>query len=200
MLNSKVMATISNPGNEQTISESVTNHPHRDKSTHGISGFFPAIVNMIAEDGGSFFNYLKDLGLSRDNNLVVLSSRHHYFYDEDEMKNVRTLINLRKLNLIKYLDEFLFTLVQVLPPDTKFLGCFSDSNTSGNNDTSLFHPIRLLKQKVNRLDFLGEKTMNKNKVSGILESYGFKIINMTEMNGLTYFCSQNVRKPTRLRA
>ncbi len=194
------MATFSNPGNEQAISESVINHPDRDKSTHGISGFFPAIVNMIAEDGGSFFNYLKDLGLSRENNLVVLSSRHHYFYDEDELKNVRTLINLRKLNLIKYLDEFLFTLVQVLPPDTKFLGCFSDCNVSGNNDTSLFHPIRLLKEKVNRLDFLGEKTMNKNKVSEMLESNGFKIINMTEMNGLTYFCSQNVRKPARLRA
>jgi hypothetical protein len=194
------MATISNPGIEPTISESVINHPDRDKSTHGISGFFPAIVNMIAEDGGSFFNYLKELGLSRENNLVVLSSRHHYFYDEVELKNVRTLINLRKLNLIKYLDEFLFTLVQVLPPDTKFLGCFSDSSSTGNNDASLFHPIRLLKQKVNRLDFLGEKIMNKNKVSEILESYGFKIINMTEMNGLTYFCSQNVSKPARLRA
>jgi hypothetical protein len=192
------MKNNSNPGNEQAINESVINHPDREKSTHGISGFFPAIVNMIAEDGGSFFNYLKDLGLSRENNLVVLSSRHHYFYDEDEIKNVRTLINLRKLNLIKYLDEFLFMLVQVLPPDTKFLGCFSDSNASASNDASLFHPIKLLRQKVNRLDFMGEKTMNKSKVSEILESYGFKIINMTEMNGLTYFCSQNARKPARL--
>jgi hypothetical protein len=194
------MATNSNPGNEQVTNRSVMNHPHRDKSTHGISGFFPAIVNMIAEDGESFFHYLKDLGLSRENNLVVLSSRHHYFYDEDELKNVRTLINLRKLNLIKYLDEFLFTLVQILPPDTKFLGCFSDCNTNGNDGGSLLHPIKLLKQKMNRLDFIGEKTMNKNKVSEILESYGFKIINMTEMNGLTYFCSQNVSKPARLRA
>jgi hypothetical protein len=194
------MATNSNPVNEQAINGSVMNHPDRDKSTHGISGFFPAIVNMIAEDGESFFHYLKDLGLSRENNLVVLSSRHHYFYDEDELKNVSTLINLRKLNLIKYLDEFLFTLVQVLPPDTKFLGCFSDCNPSGKNSASLLHPIKLLKQKVNRLDFTGEKTMNKNKVSEILELYGFKIINMTEMNGLTYFCSQNVRKPAILRA
>lgn len=192
------MATISNPGKVQTSNDSINNHGNRDKNTHGISGFFPAIVNMIAEDGGSFFNYLKDLGLSRENNLVVLSSRHHYFYDENEMKNVRTLINLRKLNLIKYLDEFLFTLVQVLPPDTKFLGCFSDSKASGSNDNSIFHPIRLLKQKVNRLDFLGEKTMNRNRVREILESYGFKIINMTEMNGLTYFCSQNVSKPAKL--
>lgn len=194
------MATVSNPGNEQTINESVINHPDRDKTTHGISGFFPAIVNMIAEDGGSFFNYLKELGLSRENNLVVLSSRHHYFYDEDELKNVRTLINLRKLNLIKYLDEFLFTLVQVLPPDTKFIGCFSDRTPSVNNRMSLLNTIRLLKQKVNGLDFSGEKSMNRNKVSLILESYGFKITNMTEMNGLTYFCSENVRKPSRLRA
>jgi len=194
------MAKNSNPGNEQAINVSVMNHPDRDKSTHGISGFFPAIVNMIAEDGESFFHYLKDLGLSRENNLVVLSSRHHYFYDEDELKNVRTLINLKKLNLIKYLDEFLFTLVQILPPDTKFLGCFSECNAPENNGALLFHPIKLLKQKVNRLNLMGKKTMNKNKVSEILESYGFKIINMTEMNGLTYFCSQNVRKPVRLRA
>jgi hypothetical protein len=194
------MAKNSNPGNEQAINVSVMNHPDRDKSTHGISGFFPAIVNMIAEDGESFFHYLKDLGLSRENNLVVLSSRHHYFYDEDELKNVRTLINLKKLNLIKYLDEFLFTLVQILPPDTKFLGCFSECNAPENNGALLFHPIKLLKQKVNRLNLMGKKTMNKNKVSEILESYGFKIINMTEMNGLTYFCSQNVRKPIRLRA
>jgi len=194
------MANNSDPGNEQAINVTDINHPDRDKSTHGISGFFPAIVNMIAEDGETFFHYLKDLGLSRENNLVVLSSRHHYFYDEVEMKNVRTLINLRKLNLIKYLDEFLFTLVQVLPPDTKFLGCFSDCNTSGNNGASLFHPIRLLKQKLNKLDSIRERTMNKNKVSEILESYGFKIINMTEMNGLTYFCSQNVRKSARLSA
>jgi len=194
------MATVSNPGNEQTINASVINHPDREKSTHGISGFFPAIVNMIAEDGGSFFSYLKKLGLSRENNLVVLSSRHHYFYDEDELKNVRTLINLRKLNLIKYLDEFLFTLVQVLPPDTKFIGCFSDCNPSGNNRASLLNPIRLLKQKVYSLDFSGERSMNRSKVSAILESYGFEITNMTEMNGLTYFCSKNVRKTARLRA
>jgi len=193
------MATVSNPGNEQTINESVMNHPHRDKSTHGISGFFPAIVNMIAEDGGSFFNYLKELGLSRENNLVVLSSRHHYYYDEDEMKNVRTLINLRKLNLIKYLDEFLFTLIQILPPDTKFIGCFSDCSTSGNNRASLLNPIKLLKQKVNSFDFGGERALSRNKVSEILESNGFKITNMTEMNGLTYFCSQNITKPARLR-
>jgi hypothetical protein len=172
----------------------------REKTTHGITGFFPAIVTMIAEDGGNFFRYLKVLGLSRENDLVVLSSRHHYFYDENELRNVRTLVNLRKLNLIKYLDEFLYTLVQVLPPDTKFLGCFSDSSVPGKNGESIFHPVKLLRRTINNLNPAGERPLDKNKVAEILESYGFRIIDMTEIDGLTYFYSRNILKPVRLRA
>ena len=54
----------------------------------------------------------------------------------------------------------------------------------------MLNPIRLLKQKVSSLDFIGERSMSRDKVAAILESYGFKITNMTEMNGLTYFCLQ----------
>jgi len=155
---------------------------------------------MIAEDGDNFFRYLKDLGLSRENNIVVLSSRHHYFYDENELKNVSTLINLRKLNRIKYLEEFLYTLVQVLPPDTKFLGCFSDFEVSEKSETAFVRPIKRLKLKISSLYSGNEKMLNRNKVSEILESFGFKIIDMTDMNGLTYFCAQNLRKPVEMRA
>jgi hypothetical protein len=195
-----MMETISNPTTSQNVNTAVMNHPDRDTSAHGISGFFPAIVNLIAEDGENFFRYLKTLGLSRENNLVVLSSKYHYYYDENEMKSVKTLINLRKLNMIKYLDEFLFTLVQILPPDTKFLGCFSDCKAPEMTKVSFLHPIKLLRRTINILDSNGERTMNKTSVSEILESYGFKIVNMTEMEGLTYFCAQNVRKPAKLRA
>jgi hypothetical protein len=195
-----MMENISDPTTSQNFNSSVMNHPDRDRSAQGVSGFFPAIVNMIAEGGDNFFRYLKFLGLSRENNLVVLSSRYHYYYDENEMKNVKTLVNLRKLNMIKYLDEFLFTLVQVLPPDTKFLGCFSDCKASETTRVSFLHPIKLLRRTINILDSNGERTMNKASVSEMLESYGFKIINMTEMDGLIYFCSQNVKKQSELRA
>lgn len=191
------MATVSIPGKEATVSESITIHPDSRKSTHGVSGFFPAIVNMIAEDGGSFFSYLKELGLDRENNLVVLSSRHHYFYDEEELKRVKTLINLKKLNQIKYLDEFLSTLSQVLPENTRFLGCFIDGSSLGD---SLLHPIKLLKQTVIRLDLLGERNLNRKKVTDILESAGFKITDMTEKDGLTYFCALSKSKSVSLRA
>jgi hypothetical protein len=195
-----MMENISDPTTRQNLKGSAMNHPDRDRSAQGVSGFFPAIVNMIAEDGGNFFRYLKALGLTRENNLVVLSSRYHYYYDENEMKSVKTLVNLRKLNMIKYLDEFLFTLVQVLPPNTKFLGCFSDCKASETTKVSILHPIKLLRRTINNLDLHGERIMNKTSVSEILESYGFKIINMTEMDGLTYFCSQKVKKSAELRA
>jgi hypothetical protein len=194
------METTLNTETYQIYNGSEVRHADNAKSTHGISGFFPAIVTMIAEDGDNFFRYLKDLGLSRENDLVVLSSRHHYFYDENELKHVKTLINLRKLNMIKYLDEFLYTLVQLLPPDTKFLGCFSDCTDNGKSEVSVLSPIKRLRNKISNLYPGSERTMNKAKVSEILESFGFKIIDMTEMNGLTYFCSQNVRKPVEQRA
>jgi hypothetical protein len=185
----------------QKINDSFNiNHPDREKSSQGISGFFPAIVNMIAEDGEDFFRYLKTLGLLRENNLVVLSSKHHYYYDEDELKDVRTLVNLRKLNMIKYLDEFLFTLVQVLPPDTNFLGCFSDSRTKGKNGNDSFISLRQFRRFFNVLDPGTDRALNRNQVSEILETHGFKITNMTEMNGLVYFCSQNVGRSAILRA
>jgi hypothetical protein len=194
------MENISNLQTSQNPAVTENNHHDRDKSSHGISGFFPAIVNMIAEDGENFFRYLKALGLARENNLVVLSSRHHYFYDEEEMKSVKTLVNLRKLNMIKYLDEFLYTLVQILPSDTKFLGCFSDCNVSLKNGVSLLHPIKLLRQKINILDLRIERNLSRQTVSDILESHGFKIINMTEKDGITYFCAQKTGKADAIRA
>jgi len=192
------MENISDLQTSQNLKVSGINHPDREKSSHGISGFFPAIVNLIAEDGDNFFRYLKSLGLTRENNLIVLSSRHHYYYDEDEMKNVKTLINLKKLNLIKYLDEFLFTLVKILPQNTKFLGCFYDCNVSLKNGHSILHPIKLLRHKINIFDLRDERTLNKKTVVETMESHGFKVTNMTEMDGITYFCSQKVRKANAL--
>ncbi|MGB8491744.1 MAG: hypothetical protein WCE64_11870 [Bacteroidales bacterium] len=175
-------------------------HTDRNKSTHGVAGFFPAIMSMIAEDGENFFYYLKRLGLSRENNLVVLSSRHHYFYDENELRHVSTLVNLRKLNMVKYLDEFLFNLVQVLPHNSNLLGCFADNSPSGKGEIFFDTPIRFLKGVFKILDSRMYRYLDRKKVKEILEANGFQLVDMTEMNGITYFCSRKVRKQVRLSA
>ncbi len=136
--------------------------------------FDPAIFTLIAGVGLNFFRFLRSLGMSGEKNLVVLSSRDHYSCDKNELKNVRILVNLRKLNLIKHLDVFLGALVRILPPDTSFVGYFSDGRPARGS---------------------GNNTMNRHEVMNLLGKNGFKTIEMKEINGLTYFISQNVGLP-----
>ena len=166
-----------------------------DKIFHLKIGFDPSIITLIAEIGINFFRYLKILGMSGETNLIVLSSKYQYSYAEDDLKNVRILINLKKLNLIKHLDMFLNTLVRILPPNTNFIGYFSDKKDVKRNGFHFNRVLRLFNRLNNLIDSGTAHIMNKNEVTELLERNGFKTIDMREMNGLTYFISQNVSLP-----
>jgi len=160
-----------------------------------------AILNLIAEGGESFVTYLKRMGLSTEQNFMVLSSNRHYYYEENELKGIRTLVNLKKLNMVKHLDSFLNTLVSILPPNTNFIGCFSNNKKRSGNLSFLLSPSsRLLNRCVNFLDSRTVHFMNKNEVFNLLEKHGFNIVDMTEIKGLIYFYSQNASEAAKLRA
>lgn len=151
-----------------------------------------AIVTLINEGGINFFNYLKKLGLSRDPDLIVLSSKHHYYYDENDLKSVRVIVNLKKLNLIKYLDLFLNSLHRILPQDASFIGYFSDREILKVNGFQ-FHRVARLTNRLNDILNTGtEHFLCENDVSELLEKNGFKIVDMTKMNGLVYFNSRTI--------
>jgi hypothetical protein len=69
------------------------------------TGFSPAFSKLIAEGGENFLQYLKGLSLTEESEFLVLSSNRHYYYDEKEMEEVRSLINLKKLNEIKDIER-----------------------------------------------------------------------------------------------
>ncbi len=144
---------------------------------------------LIAEVDENFINYLNWHGLANEDNLLVLSSKLHYYYDYEELKDVTTLINLKKLNLIKHLDDFLHTLYNGLSPKTNFIGCFYDRKTQ--KEVNIIS--RLYKKFINILDSKIDVDIDSRDFSRLLESHGFKIIDMTEINGLTYFRTQNYR-------
>lgn len=148
----------------------------------------PGMVKLLAESDENFFSYLKSHGLANEPNLLVLPSSNHYYYDTNELKGVTTLINLKKLNLISHLDSFLHTISDVLSPKTNFIGCFYDKET--NKDSGL--SSRMYKRFINFLDSKTDNEIDRNDVSRLLESRGYKIIDMTEINGLTYFRTQNL--------
>jgi hypothetical protein len=171
-----------------------------EKKLNGKSNFGSNIINMLSEGGANFINYLKSINLSKDNDLLVLSSDHHYFYDERELKNVKTLVNLRKLNQVKNLDSFLHNLFDILPPDANFIGCFSDDKTKNGSSFSFYAPSRLFSRFINFIDSRTDQILDRDEVSELLENYGFKVVSMTTLDGLTYFHSKSPSRPVRLSA
>ncbi len=146
------------------------------------SGFVPEVDE-------NFRNYLTWNGLANEDNLLVLSSKQHYYYDYEELKDVTTLINLKKLNLVRHLDDFLHTLYNGLSPRTNFIGCFSDRKSEkGINSLRRFY-----KKFINLVDSRIDTDIDRRQFTKLLESHGFKLIDMTEINGLTYFRTQNFR-------
>jgi hypothetical protein len=146
----------------------------------------PVIDNLIAEGGENFYNYLNLHGLVNEPNSLVLSSNHFYFYDSEELKGVKTLISLKRLNLIKHLDDFLQTVCYILSPKTNFIGCFSDRKIQNGSSLS----IQIYESLINILDSRINIKLDKKKIHDRLESNGFNVIDMTEINGLTYFRAQ----------
>jgi hypothetical protein len=171
-----------------------------NKSSTRVTGFSDSAATLISEGGVNFFRYLKKRGMSGAKDLIVLSSKSHYYYNENDLKRVRVLVNLRRLNVIKHLDMFLNTLVRILPPDTSFIGYFSDHKSareSGSHGSSF---AGLYNRFNNFLDGRTDRRMNTNDVRELLERNGFEVENMTTMSGHTYFHSHCVQRTVGLKA
>jgi hypothetical protein len=166
---------------------------------------------LASEDSENFARYIEQLHLDKDPNLVVLSSSHHYYYDAEEMINVSTVINLKELNQIKQLKDLMHSIFRILPPNCNFIGCFVNNKKQNGfvlntNPTDFYYKRNsnaiengiassspFLNMIYNMIDSKTNKYMSEKSVSLLLEEHGFKVIDMTEIDGLTYFCAQSLR-------
>ena len=156
-----------------------------------MQGYNKNIDNLITEGGENFINYLRGLGLGKEPNLMVLSSRHNNYYDFNDLKGVSILINLPRLNRMRHLDSFLITVSRMISPETNFVGCFSDKTTK--TQTGLFKKnYRLINNySCSETDLL----FCKDEIMQLLESTGFRICDMTEIKGLIYFMTKTNIRP-----
>lgn len=160
--------------------------------TPEITRLSPVLENIRTLAGTDFFQYLRFLQLEKETNLMALSSTHHYYYDFDDMKNIRTLVTLKKLNSIKSLGGFFQNVVRILPQEAIFIGYFR--NDTGNKSVfSFFNTTRLFNGLVNYLDSRTDISLTKDHVSKILKDNKLQVIDITDINGMTYFCSRNIR-------
>jgi hypothetical protein len=148
----------------------------------------PTQSRLKDEGGENFYEYLDWLGMTEESDIIVLPLTQHFYYDYDDLKAVKTLINLRRLNLIKNLDEFIGSLKDMLRPGASFIGCFADSKSE--RYTGL--PSKMYKGFLNIIDSRTDTGLDLEDVSRRLEKNGFRLLDMTEFSDLTYFRAESI--------
>jgi hypothetical protein len=155
---------------------------------------------LTSEGCDSFLNYIGWLGLINDPNTIILSSKHHYYYDPEELRTVNTIINLKELNQIKQIKDFLHSVSNALQRSSNFIGYFTDNkqhnslksnvSSSDSNTIEFLSTNPFLSMIYNIMDSRINKYMSKKNVRLLLQEYGFKVLDMTDLDGLTYFHAQ----------
>jgi hypothetical protein len=167
----------------------------------------PVYKELVEEGHEDFYNYLDWLGLAKSHHLLILTSSHHYYFEVEDLKSIKTVVNLNKLNNIKSIKDFLQGIYNVLPYKCYFIGSFTD-----NRKHNGFFPSKKSPSSIDGEDFNSEsdpgpwnsflnllygiidsktnRYLTEKGVKLYLEETGLKILDMTEFNGLTYFCTQ----------
>jgi len=170
----------------------------------------PVLEILTTEYCEYFGDYLGKLGLANDPRLITLSSQHFYYYDAEELKNVQTILNLKELNRIKHLKSFLSSLAHSMPFCSNFIGCFLDNKNFNSFDVrknsspsfsrkytdAIEHGIISQMPFLNRLyslmDSRAHNTLSRMGVTMLLEGLGLKVLDMTEIYGITYFHAMKI--------
>ena len=181
---------------------------YRDKSRKAVIDKNPFSEKNSGEIGELFSNYLEQLNLAFDPNILILSSSSHYYYESEELKKVKTLVNLKQLNHITQLNEFLNSIFCILQPESYLIGCFSDNKNpyrflsdshkpqniaAGQFDmveNGISSRIPFLNMIYSIMDTRTNRYLTKNMVTFHLEEAEMKVLDMAEIRGLTFFCAQ----------
>jgi hypothetical protein len=184
---------------------------YRGRVTYDGNESKPVLEKLVAEGCETFFKYFELLGLANDPNFIVLPSAHHYYYDAEDMREVKTVVNMKHLNHIKDIKDFLHSINHILSHQSFFIGTFIDRKyqngffssstmnqpqTDGKVDpveNGIESRIPFLNMMYNIMDSKTNRYMSRNAVKLLLGDAGFKVIDMTELNGLTFFCIQKVK-------
>jgi hypothetical protein len=150
-------------------------------------------------------SYLEGMGMDAERAILVIPSSRHYFYDAEDMKGVKTIVNLKQLNYVREIRDFLHKISELLPQDSSFVGCFIDNKSqSGFSDKYSNLPKNISEKAeayengiesripfINRMySFIDLKTnryLTRKTVTNLLEECSLQLIGMTELNGVTYF-------------
>jgi hypothetical protein len=202
MKNKIIIKTNKEVDNQQD--KKLSDQNNRVVKKPGVRKIYTELAELGHED---FYSYLEWLGLAKKPDLFILPSSRHYYFEIKDLKNVKTVINLNQLNSIKRIKEFLLAVYNILPHKCYFIGSFTVIKNQNGFLTSKksLHQIEghgyiaesdegpwnsFINMLYGIIDSKTNRYLTKKTVQFMLEDAGLKILDMTEYNGLTYFCSQ----------
>jgi hypothetical protein len=166
------------------------------------------LTDEVRED---LITYLNRMGLAGEAQILVIPSTRHYFYDAEDLRGIKTVINLKQLNYVREIRDFLRKISEMLPNNSSFVGCFIDNKSQTGFSDKYSNLPRQLSEKaeayengiesripfINRMySFIDARTnryLTKRTVSHLLEECSLQLVSMTELNGLTYFCTRKAK-------
>ena len=174
------------------------------RDNHGRTGLGRLLDELSEKARQDLFSFLDHIGLASDSRMLVIPSTRHFFYDAEELKEIRTVINLKQLNHVRDIKEFLRTVSEILPHSSNFVGCFVDnraqrgfSEDAGHHtdkteayENGIESRIPFINRMYSLMDLRTNRYLSRKSVTTLLSEHGFQIVGMTEMNGMTYFYTQ----------
>jgi len=192
--------------NDPTIKS--TYRMNNAKRERKLSILFEELTDEVRED---LITYLDRMGLAGEAQILVIPSTRHYFFDAEDLRGIKTVINLKQLNYVREIREFLKKISAMLPNNSSFVGCFIDNKSQNGFSDKYSNLPRQLSEKaeayengiesripfINRMySFIDARTnryLTKRTVSHLLEECSLQLVSMAELNGLTYFCTQKTK-------
>ncbi len=169
------------------------------------------LYKQLTDEGcEDFYNYINWLDLVNDINIIVLPGTSYFYYHPEDLVNTKTVINLKPLNRIKNLFSFLENVFSILPDYSYLTGCYENNNTKkktegehknikriigkgengGNHHENRYPGSWLYKGMIRIFNSGTNRQLSKESITSLLKSAGFTVLDITALNGRTYFCAQ----------
>ena len=86
--------------NDQTINSTYRmNNANRERK---LNILFEELTDEVRED---LITYLNRMGLVGEAQILVIPSTRHYFYDAEDLRGIKTVVNLKQLNYVREIES-----------------------------------------------------------------------------------------------
>lgn len=168
-------------------------------------------ITLLNDGCEDLYTYINWMNLSENYNAIVLPATSYHYHIPEDLEDTEVLVNLKPLNLFEDLGSFLSSVLAILPEYSYFTGFLENyANEKRMSGSDIRHDNDKIKQHVytgedtksnGKPSFLRKKmqvlykncikgSLTKEGLKSLLDNSGFKVLDITVLNGKTFFYVQ----------